>query len=88
MRVHTFSEMKSEQNELGVFFSSLYPVKYQFTKFSLASSVAYCRTTVVFNMDTSAAVLLHFMLLVLTHPFAMKVEPNYVFVGEMSPVLP
>ena len=32
-------------------------------------------------MDTSAAVLLHFILLVLTHPFAVQVEPNYFFFG-------
>ena len=73
MRVHTLSAMETEQNELGVSFSSLYPMKYQFTKFILASSVAYCRTTLVFNIDTNGAVLLHFVLLVLTHPFAVPV---------------
>jgi hypothetical protein len=69
------------QNERGVYFCGMHPIKKLVYK--IHSSFMICVIEFVYYMNTDSS-LMHFLPMVLADPFAMQVEPVIFF--EISPL--
>jgi len=83
-----FTEMKPDfitQNEHGVYFSGMHPIKklvYKIHSFFMICGHRVCVLPLSY-MNTNSG-LMHFLLMVQADPFAMQVEPVIFF--EISPL--